>query len=169
MLMGLCLDNRADILRFLSIRLGNAAEAEDIYQDTYLKLMHAAPPPRLNTPMAYVYRVAANAALDHIRQRRRRERRNEIWVDATVTRSGNVALSDYPDAERVLEHGQRLQRLAKAIDALPLQARKVFVRLRLDGATHTEIAAELGVSKSAIEKSIAVAMRHLVKAMSEPS
>lgn len=169
MLVALCLQNRAPLVRFLYARLGGEAEAEDVYQDVYLKLTHADPPAALAQPLAYVYRVAANAALDHVRQRRRREERDEAWVDVTVTRSGNSAVSDDPDAYSIVEQRQRLERLAKAIDALPPQARRVFVRLRVEGATHAEIAAELGVSKSAIEKSIAVAMRHLLKAMDDLS
>lgn len=167
-LAGICAENRAAIVRFLRARLGSESDAEDVFQNVFLKLHRFQLPEEIVAPLNYIYRVAANAALDHVRQRSRRENRDRAYVDATISRQGDFAVSDEPGAEDVAEQRQRLERLAAAIDALPPQARRVFVRHRIEGASHAEIVGELGISKSAVEKSIAVAMRHLLKAMADP-
>ena len=55
--------------------------------------------------------------------------------------------------------------LAEAIGQLPPGAARVFKRHKLDGLSHGEVAAELGISRSAVEKHIAVALRHLRELM----
>ncbi len=158
-------EHRLALLRFLRARLGSESEAEDVLQDVYLKLALAHLPEDLSSSLGYLYRIAANAALDHVRQRSRRERRDNAWVESVTVQIGGIAIADAPSAEQILQERQRLEQLNRAVENLPLQARRVFIRHKLEGVGHADIAAELGVSRSAVEKSIAVAMRHLLCAM----
>jgi RNA polymerase sigma factor (sigma-70 family) len=66
-----------------------------------------------------------------------------------------------PNAEHLMVESDEARRLADAIAQLPAGAQRVLRRHKLDGLSHGEVAAELGISKSAVEKHMAVAMNHL--------
>lgn len=162
------LAHRPALVRFLTARLGSAAEAEDSAQDLYLKLQASEASGRPDAPLAYLYRAAASVALDRIRSRVRGDQRDTQWVDSQTTIAGGEAVADNVAADDALIARERIARLAAAIAALPVQARRVFVRLKLDNVSHAEVAAELGISKSAVEKNIATAMRHLAALRDDP-
>lgn len=57
--------------------------------------------------------------------------------------------------------------LASAIAALPQAAGRAFRLHKLDGLSHADVAEQLGISRSGVEKHIAVAMAHLRRAMKD--
>src|SRR5882724_7515566 len=71
---------RADLLRFLVARTGDAAEADDILQDIWIKVRMPTGRPIANG-RAYLYRIAHNLVIDRLRQRHRRMRRERLWSD----------------------------------------------------------------------------------------
>jgi RNA polymerase sigma-70 factor (ECF subfamily) len=154
---------RSRLVRFFTSRTGDPAEAEDVVQEIWLRIGQSAVGPVAN-PVAYLHRIGMNIVVDRLRERQRRARRDYDWNDATGSHAGSEAVDETPSAFRQIESRRRAERLAAAIDALPPGARQVFRRHKLDGASHAQIAAELGISKSAVEKHMAVAMRHLVRA-----
>lgn len=157
---------RPRLLRFLAARLGNPADAEDILQDMWLKLDRLQSGP-IASPDAYLHKMALNLANDLIRQRNRGSARDAAWLDAS-SGDGHAGEGDpAPSPEREVAGRQELQRLTVAIAALPERAREVFQRHRLHGESHGDVAAALGISKSAVEKHMATAMRHLLIAMNE--
>ena len=79
--------------------------------------------------------------------------------------AGGMALDPTPSPERQLSDRQELDRLTKAVRAMPERAQQVFRLHRIDGNSHAEVADALGISKSAVEKNMATAMKHLVRHM----
>lgn len=156
--------NRPQLIRFFTSRTGSAAEAEDIVQEIWLHVARADTGPVVN-PLAYLHRVGMNIVLDRVRERQRRERREQGWSDVSIEQRGGEATDDGPLPHDIADGRQRARRLATAIEALPPGAGRVFRRHKLDGLSHSEVAAELGISRSAVEKHIAVALRHLRAAM----
>ncbi|WP_223811372.1 RNA polymerase sigma factor [Rhizorhabdus histidinilytica] len=157
-------EHRPQLIRFFTSRTGDAAEAEDVVQEIWLHVARAGGGP-IAHPLAYLHRVGMNITLDRLRERRRRERREQGWTDATTATAGNQAVDEAPSPLAVAEGRERIRALAAAIDKLPPGAARVFRRHKLDGLSHAEIAAELGISRSAVEKHIAVALRHLREAL----
>lgn len=51
--------------------------------------------------------------------------------------------------------------LAAALEELPPKCRQVYVKSRLEGWTHTEIAQEMGLSRSMVEKYMTRSLRHI--------
>lgn len=156
-------EHRPQLVRFFTARTGNPAEAEDVVQDIWLHVTRFDSGP-VSNPLAYLHRVGMNIVLDRVRERRRRERREQDWVASEVDLSGpngGEVADDRPSPLAIVEGRERVRQLADAIGRLPPGARRVFQRHKLDGLSHGEVAAELGISRSAVEKHIAVALRHL--------
>ncbi|MEA2661183.1 MAG: hypothetical protein QOH08_755, partial [Chloroflexota bacterium] len=109
---------------------GQRADAEDLYQDTFLAAFRAWPPPRRGNERAWLYRIATNRAID----RERRAKRIVASVD-------DLALAA-PERD-----GVTLADLACAVETLPAGQRAAFVLRKLQGLPYLEIAAALDCSE----------------------
>jgi RNA polymerase sigma-70 factor (ECF subfamily) len=155
------LEHRAALLRYFIARRVPAEEAEDVLQDLVVKLeSHASGP--VAEPRAYLYRMAENLLLDRIRSEGRRRGREQAWVAAQA----GVALDadDRPSAEQALIARQRLALVSAALATLPERTLFVFRRYRIDGVPQRQIAAEIGISLSAVEKHLQKAYQVVVEA-----
>ncbi|MAO57505.1 MAG: RNA polymerase subunit sigma-70 [Rhodospirillaceae bacterium] len=153
-LLRLLLAHYEELTGYLTRRLGSPGAARDVVHDTYLRLQGLETVPELSNPRAYLYRIADNIALDHLRADGRRGQRfvaEELGADRE---------SGEPSAEDVLVQRQRLGRLAAAVDDLPPRQREVFLMHKFDGLGHAEIARRLGISRSMVEKHIMRAMAY---------
>ena len=155
---------RGELLRFLVARTGSASEAEDIVQDVWLRLQSAHSGP-VGNPRAYMYRIAQNLVLDRIRDRRRRERREIDWAEGGAGPVTGETADTRPDAPAQIIEREDAAALAAAIAALPEAAGRAFRLHKLEGLPHAEVATRLGISRSGVEKHIAVAMAHLRRAL----
>lgn len=154
--------HRAELLRFLVARTGDPAEAEDAVQELWLKLGTAQTGPIANG-RSYLFRMAHNLVLDRVRANARRSARERRWSDTEhgpMPRSGEIA-DGRRNAEQEMEDRDEAARLASAIANLPEGARRVLRMHKIEELSHGEIAARLGISKSGVEKHMAVAMKYL--------
>lgn len=154
--------NRAELLRFLRARCGDPAEAEDVVQELWLRLQsqHFGP---VSNGRAYLFQMANHLALDRIRERRRRAQRDRDWTESVQLADavqGEVAAPGPAPADELIDAEEK-QQLADAVAALPEGARRAFCLHKVEGWSHAEVAAHLGISRSGVEKHIAVAMKHL--------
>ncbi len=156
---------RGELLRFLTARLGDAGSAEDALQELWLRLQAMDSGPVANA-RAYLYRAAQNVALDIVRTRQRGIARDGQWA-AAHGGSGAEPVDLSPDAEAAMLAREEAAALASAIAALPEAAGRAFRLHKFDGLSHAEVAARLGISRSGVEKHIAVAMAHLRRAMKD--
>ncbi|MBS0298012.1 MAG: RNA polymerase sigma factor [Proteobacteria bacterium] len=159
-LVALYLEKRADLVRFFTARTGSAAEAEDIVQDMYLKVSRAEGAD-VSNGVAWLYRLGSNVLLDRVRGAQRSGRRDAEWRGVTAVQVGGEEVEDVPPAEAGIDARRRLAALIAALDQLPPQARRVFTLHKLDGLSHAEVAARLGISRSAVEKHVMAALKRL--------
>ncbi len=164
------MEQRPALRRFLAARLRNEAAAEDLVQDLWIRVSAATPPDNLDNPASYLFTMAGRLALDHIRQHKRRQSRDEKWTDENTQTTGGFATSQEEDGEARLLRAERIQKVRDAIAQLPPKARQVFEMHRLQGRSHKQIAAELGIAVSTVEKHVIRAMRELTTTLrdSEP-
>lgn len=155
------LEHRGALLRYLAARRVAADEAEDILQDLFVKLASQTIGP-VGEPRAYLYRMTENLLLDRHRSARRRAGREQAWTTAQLGPAADA--DDRPSAEQVLIARERLAGVAAALAALPERTVQIFRRYRIDGCAQKDIAAELGISLSAVEKHLQRAYRTLVEA-----
>jgi len=152
-LLKVFLEYRTRIERVLASRLQSRQTAEDIAQDLYFKLPRVAEQfPSQEDARRYLLRMAANAAVDH---QRSEGRRAELLAGMAEALDGVEAST----ADVVVSRGEIAQ-LEEALRELPGKCRDVLYMSRVEGMTHTEIAEELGVSKSLVDKYAVRALVH---------
>ncbi|MDR3512980.1 MAG: sigma-70 family RNA polymerase sigma factor [Caulobacteraceae bacterium] len=161
-LLAVYLERREDLRRYFTLRLGSAEAAEDLVQDIYFKVIGDIQGEIAN-PAAFLYRLGSNLMLDRLKQQRRALARDRGWVDARSTTLAGEEVADAPPADEALASRQRLERMLTALEELTPACRRAFRLHKLDGLSHAETAAAMGVSKSTIEKHISAALKHLLK------
>ena len=151
----LFLAKRGLLLRYLRAR-GATDDAEDLLQELWLKL-RAVDTDRIEDGLAYLYRMAHNLMLDRCRAAARRKQREEGYHrDA---RAGDGDADDAPAAERTLLARERLRHIDRTLAALGARTDFIFRRYRVEGVAQRDIAAELGITVSAVEKHLQKAYR----------
>lgn len=161
-LIALYLERRNDLVRFFTVRLRSPAAAEDLVQDIYVRLSAVDPGAEIQNPTAYLYRLGSNLMLDRLRGERRTAHRDGAWLDSQTTRMGAQEVSGEPSAEATVEARQRLAMLTEALKELGPQTQRVFRMHKFEGLSHPEVAAALGISRSAVEKHMMAALKHLL-------
>lgn len=154
------LERRDDMRRFFLAKLGANADVEDLVQDLYLKVISLQDEAVTNPP-AFLYRLASNLMLDRLRQSRRAGMRDADWRSSHQTSVGSVDVVDAPDAEAAVIARLRLEKVMTALSALSPRTQRIFKLHKIDGLSYVETAAALGISKSAVEKQISLALSHL--------
>lgn len=160
-LMAEYLAMREMLLRFLAARLGDAAAADDIYQEMFLRLRSGSLPDDLSNPRGYLFRMAFNLANEATRARRRRDSRDAQWTDATTHKVGGDTIADIRSADEALAAKERLAQVTRALETLAPKTREVFVMCRVQGLSHRDIAEVMGISTKTVEKHMTAALKHL--------
>ncbi|MDP2699340.1 RNA polymerase sigma factor [Thalassospira sp.] len=113
--------------------------ADDIVQDTFLRIVTTPSLPEVQYAQSYLYRTAHNLVIDHCR----RERILSFVPDPDKV-FGMIA-DDAPSPEQIVWSRQELKMLKKTLDHLPRDLRDVFILARIDGITYAEIGEKLGI------------------------
>lgn len=157
---------RPQLLRFVTARCGDGDLAEDLVQDIWLKLQSVEAGP-ISNPAAYLHRMANNQLLDYRRSQRRAMARDRAWLAAQDPEQAPTtnALHERPDpstgAEDAMIEEEERKVLRAAIASLPEGARRALVLYRFEGHRQEKIAQIMGISRSGVEKHLALAMRKL--------
>lgn len=152
-------DYARPLLRFISRQNISHEEAREIVQESYCRLQQVPQVEAMESARGYLFRTAVNLARDSKRQRRREF---HVVSAADIGAPAEVEVpSGAPTAYQVLEGQQELAIIEQAIEELTPTCRQAFVMHRFGGATYSQIASELGLSVSMIEKYVSQALVHL--------
>lgn len=151
------------LLRFLRKRLAVPEDAQDIAQETYLKLLQYETSTQIRSPSSMLYRVAINVARD----RGRAERTRRAGTHSSL--EDHDLVGDEPSPERDLAGRQELDIVLEAIEALPPKCRQVFLLSRVHHLTYPQIAARCGISVKMVEKHISHALEVCLRRMADRS
>lgn len=157
-LAAIFLDQRSTLLRFLTRRLGSQSEAEDALQEVWIKLSERPPSSPIADPLAYLFRMSENAARDLRRSESRRHSREGHWVEQRVADGG----SD-PSPEDVAVQREHLRAVAARLARLPERTRQIFLAFRVNGRPQKQLAADHGISLSAVQKHLQRAYRAVLE------
>lgn len=142
-------------LRDQIARMTRRDDAEDLLHDAWIGI--AERQAEVENPAALLARSAANRGLDAYRRERRIGA--TLVTDAAVAVEAIADLRPLQDEMLIVRH--RLERLRGGVAQLNPRTREIFLMHRLESRKYREIAQDLGISQSAVEKHIARAMAHL--------
>ena len=136
--------------------LGDRAEAEDITQDSLLRLWHAAPDWQAGQAKVttWLYRVTSNLCIDKMRKSKRQS------SDAVPEMP-----DDGPDMERRLQDSARAQALRAALSDLPDRQKQAMVLRHLEGLSNPDVAQIMQISVEAVESLMSRGKRSLADAL----
>lgn len=143
-----------ELRSYLQRRLGDGHMAGDLVQDTFVNVLER-PDTRIGDIRAYLYAVARNLLINHRKQETRR--RTEAMAPDALAQFA----ADQPSPEDVADSRLQLERVHALVRELPRRTQEIFLLNRLDGLTHAEVARELRISESSVQKHLALAIAHM--------
>jgi RNA polymerase sigma-70 factor (ECF subfamily) len=157
--------HRPGLLRYLTMRLGNAHDAEDVLQEAIMRFLGARQTQDIDNPYAFLVRICSAQAVDRIRQNTSRGRRERQWSDAYYRSQSTEGEMGSATASQDREFSARadIEAVVAALGDLSETVRRAFILHRFDGLTHGEVAERLGLSRSTVEKHIIKAGRHVMR------
>jgi RNA polymerase sigma-70 factor (ECF subfamily) len=151
---------RAELLRFVRARVGDAVAADDIVHDVLLRALAALEGPRPPVHLrGWLYRATRNAIVDHYRSRHP----DEALTEDENTPAGTESAEQAPDeasAERELAGC-----LTPLLATLPPSYREALALAEVEGLAQREIAARAGLSLSGAKSRVQRARKLLREAI----
>lgn len=162
-------DNEARIYNLTLRMTGNEQDALDLAQEAFfnawrgLKFFKGD-----STFSTWVYRLASNACIDHLR---RKKRRQDISAPMPVVDEEDERVPEVPDERyepgRVLEEREARRAVAEGLEQLSEEHRRVLMLRELDGLSYQEIGQLLGLEAGTVKSRIARARLALRKILLE--
>jgi RNA polymerase sigma factor (sigma-70 family) len=148
------------LVRFLKRRSSSDEDAADLAQDTFARLS-SADLRQVKKLESFLFTTALNLLRDRAKSAQARHEAFSVPADETQL------VCPAPQAERVLDGEQRMRVVEAALRELSPKCRAVFVLFHFDGVSQREIATELRVSLSMVEKYVRQAVSHCEKRLRE--
>jgi len=145
----------APLRRYLARILGNQADAQDVAHDAYGRVFQVMDRESVARPSGLLFTTARRLAVNQLK------RREISPVAGTDHRVIELSPAQSPSVERLVMARQEWATTEAAIARLPPGCRAVLLLCRIQGCTHREAAARLGLSPKTVEKQHARALRLL--------
>lgn len=139
------------LVRWIARRTSAGDHAQDLAQDTFLRLLNRpVMPQQLSSPRAWLAKIAANLAVDQARR--------QILERNYLAALANAPEAEHPSPEEQWQLLGLLEQIDQLLNGLRPIEKTAFLMARLDGLSYREVAEQLNVSLSSVEKYIAKAM-----------
>ncbi|MEJ0024699.1 MAG: RNA polymerase sigma factor [Rhizomicrobium sp.] len=136
------------ILLFVRRIVGNASDAEDIVQETFLRAWSALESGAIDCPRAFLFRAARNLAFNHVRNGKVRN------SDAARTRIDEAFQRHDPTAEEQIIASEEAAACRRLLDELPARCREAFVLRVVDELSFKQMSKSMRLSVSTVEKHV---------------
>ena len=157
-------DQHSERVYRLAYRLtGNAADAEDLTQDVFVRVFRSLHTYQPGTFEGWLHRITTNVFLDKMRRKQR------IRFDALSDESAARLPSRGPGPEQRYHDAHFDDDVQRALDALSPDFRAAVVLCDIEGLSYEEIAATLGVKLGTVRSRIHRGRSQLRKALAHRS
>jgi len=146
-------ENYSSLKNFLYYKCGDEGLAEDIVQDSFVKLWEIRKTVKTESVKSFLYTIASNLLKNYFK----RKTLNFNFINLSLEQS----VSESP--EYILEMKEFDAKFQDVMAAMPEKNRIVFLMNRIDGHTYKEIAGMIGVSVKAVEKRMHKAIVYIQK------
>lgn len=144
------------IQRFIKSKVWCEETAADLMQDTFIRFQQAQHTTLVTDASAYLFRIARNIVVDHIRSVNAKHAPKELVEISEV--------HDLADKSPCMEHmavvRSDIQQTMDALSLLSQPCQRIFWLSRLYGYKNSEIAEQEGVCLSTVEKNLSKALKH---------
>ena len=145
-------EHNESLIRFLAARMRSRHEATEVAQEAYVRVLNLHQPDTVGFLRAFLFRTAANLAIDRMRSRDRRHQLRDIALFD--------GFSETPTPERALLGRQEVQLVGRLLQELPPKCRRAFLLNRVHGLDPDEIAKQMGVAERTVRHYILRAFMH---------
>ena len=146
--------------KFLTRKLNSPEDAAEVAQDAFLRLHRMEQPENLDNARAFLFQVASNLAIDQLRRRTLHFK----FLNAEKSLSSDGEPTDInaigASPEQILSAREKLAAIYQAVDELPFKVKQAFLLHRKTGLSYNDIAQQMDVSVSSVEKYILQALKH---------
>jgi RNA polymerase sigma-70 factor (ECF subfamily) len=142
-------DNELSLRAFLRRFLSRPEDVDDALHEAFLRAYRRERAKPIEKPKAFLFKTARNVALNEIEKTRHRKTHTLGDFDVSAVKT----IEDTPERRSIAS--QELARAFEQIDRLSPRVREVFILRKIHGLKQKEIAEQLGISESTVEKHIA--------------
>ncbi|KHL73808.1 RNA polymerase sigma factor [Pseudomonas putida] len=137
---------------WLRKRLGNAFDAADLTQDTFVRVIKARSALDIREPRPYLSRIAKGLLIDLFRRRSL----EQAYLESLAA----LPQAQHPSLEEQAIMLQALVEIDRLLQGLGPKVRQVFMLSQFDGLTYPQIAEQLNISVRSVNNYMAKAMEH---------
>lgn len=134
----------------------------DLVHETFARLIGYGGWREMENPRAFAMQTLKNCAIDAARKR------SVVPIEMIVDIQMFEAPDPRPGPEQALLAQDELRQLRALVETLPPQCRKVFTLRKIYGLTHAEIAVQLDISVSTVEKHLVKGLRLCSEGLGRP-
>jgi RNA polymerase sigma factor (sigma-70 family) len=153
-------EHRGRLQTFFQRRIRSKADAADLAQEVYVRMLRISDQEAIRNPVLYLYTVANNLVKEHAVHDRRQA--SGIGIDEAPVQE---QLETLPAFDGDLDARQRVARLGVALQQLGPKCRAAVVLRFTHELTYREIGVHLGVSTQMAKKYVAQALGHCRRRM----
>jgi RNA polymerase sigma factor (sigma-70 family) len=155
------------LLKFFASRLPNAADAPDLVQEVYLRLLRHDRPDLIRCPEAYLFTIASHIAFEHTLKLPNRTPHIALEDAAPGELPADVGAFATAVPETSVMNADRIRQLENVLSGLSPKARATLIWHRRDGKTYEEIGERLGISRNMVKKYLSQALGECRKRVAE--
>ncbi len=137
---------------WLRARLGNASDAADLAQDTFVRVLAARNVEAIREPRTYLSAIARALMIDKFR----RQAIEQAYLDALALRPEPLDIA--PETRLLIL--EALTAVDAMLDGLGERTRRIFLAVQLEGLSYVATGERLGVSVTTVKK-------HMIRAMTQ--
>ena len=152
-------EHNAALIRFLLLRLHSYQAAREVAQEAYVRLLSLHEPGAVSYLRAFLFRTAANLAVD-------RQRREDVNARASALPIFHE-FADTRTPERRVAGVQEIEQLDGWLSELPPKCRQAFILNRFYGMDFAAVATEMGMSDRSVRVYVERALLHCRERMDE--
>ncbi len=132
----------APVTKYMYYKCGDLQQAEDIVQNVFIKLWELCATISFYKAKSYIYKSCNNSFINSIQHKK-----------VVLKYQSNInEHTDYESPEYLIEVAEFRTKLVKAVGALTLKEREVFLLSRIEKKTYSEIAEITGITVKAVER-----------------
>lgn len=155
---------RAALISRLNRMVDNAAVAEELTQESYIKVRQSLTQGvKIDHLKGFLFQTGRNLALDYLRQLKR----HSAQSDHSDSSDPDQHPSPQPSPEQTLVDSRQVDALIGLLNKLTHRQRQVFTLNRVQGWSHARIAEHLGTSESTVQKDVKLVMTYCIKLLSD--